>query len=366
MNYYLDRKVKRSDRRSIEAEMRRVLPLVNYPTIGVDLYRMSELRSWIKKKEIACKVVVDNNVASILISLLYVDQSQKSKQLDAETKLVAGIAAFIVYSGIEIFPEFAHYERGREKQTEDRVHDDLMLRYVDHLHPQTLANIFKGSIRSIPEADLDYAKAAVHSNATTTESMQQHNYQDTNQPGVNTAYTHLLKAWILLQTEKNQNKRLQKYLEWVRSNSLNSKSMILFVAIFLCKDRYPKMIKNMGSNDPDKLLGSVKNAAWDLFYLGTLDVLTEKCHGKPIWCLVTRDQLLRKIGTEIFAIREESELRKYMGRFYDEEGVDLLIESKSAVRSGEELIEHIALVVEAEARSISDLECELRARLTQS
>ena len=174
---------------------------------------------------------LDNNIASRLLGLLDRDQPARRSELSEETRFVCGIAAYLTYSGIEIVPDVAHYEHRRDHGTLRMAEDDRRLHTIDHLEPQIFADLHAGRTATIPEAALRRARSAIDSIFTETE------YDSVEQPGVKLAYTHLLYAWVLCKEETEAEQRLERYLNWSFENSLSSKPLTLYVAMFLSDQR---------------------------------------------------------------------------------------------------------------------------------
>lgn len=365
-NEYLDRRINNRDLKAINAMMKAHSPLVHYPIIGFDFYKPADLRNRKKMGLVDFRAILDNNITSQLLGLITDRQPANKTKLSDETKIICGIAAYLVYSGIEIVPEIAHYERQRAFSSSEKIEDDLQLRIIDHLFPQILASLFMGRISSIPKDAFNLAVNAVNNNSITQENIISNPYDDLGQHDVSIGYSHLLLAWLLYKKESDAIVRLTKYLDWSFNYSLSSQAINFYIALFLSDKRPAKLIKNVDTNDSEIIIKNLQNAAWDLFYLGMLESVPRRTEvKKSIWCFVTRDRPLKKAGSSIFSAVNDTNITSLFSTYYNQSGVSAIFDYQKRIATRKDRAKQVNYVRTHLGKIIDNLELEVRQLLSK-
>lgn len=358
MKIYVLRQVNSDDLVEIQELVRGSNCLVSTPSNITDIYDAERYRKENLFEEVNLKTILDNNIFTQILPLVD-GRKKEGVALSGEQKLICGIMCFLIYSGIEIIPISAIYERSGHPDYLSKEKQDYLFRVADHIHPQIYADLALGKYSDIPKEHFLKIKKEVDTNPETQKDIKNTRYPSSVDNVYLLIYMNLLKAWLLYKEGITAEEKIKKYLSWHSSHSLADNVSTIFTTIFLSKKRFPKMFKNINSDNPEVIKKNIKNAAWDLYHLSFLESLHATSGADVIWFFCTRDKLLLKLSGFLYKLSSIDELKAFVSDFY-KPNISSIFESHVAkINSRPNRLAHVKKVNTTLLSNIGGLEKEV-------
>jgi len=348
----------RKDRSSLPNLLRELDPITSAPSNIDDLYEIDHLRSILRRSSGKMFALLDNNVVTRVLSIPIEGRSTNNK-MTSEHRNVAYIMAYFLYSGIETNPTIAHYEAKTTPSADDRIEADKLFRIYDHLPPQEFADFASGKTDAIRRDAWINAKREVACNTSTQENIADVAF-DGELETVDHFYANVMNSWLCIKTELSDTTALEKHMTWMHKNSISDQTNIVFFSILLSKRRLGKMIKNIDSKDPSRILASCKNVAWDLSYLNLFILLARKMGQLNVCLFCSRDKLSHTMLRASLSIRCARDAEKYFAAEFDKESTQILNRHMAMHNDRQNRADHIANIQRTRLDTIKDLEVEIR------
>lgn len=227
--------------------------------------------------------------ANFLARLMEFSNDKPTTKLE---RLTAATMCLAICANMKVNPTFATHEYAFSGSLEP---DDRLayFYFLDNTHPQLLADLALGRIQTIQHKHLDrtahFGKhkeriqffGLVHLPLLKLMEIQ------TNSPSVNGSESRLASA------------KIKELMQWMFDDFLLVGSVIMLGHELWGRRAIKSLISSPNSTEPEKILRSVENAAWDLVLVLNWAEFENKRNpkdGDPVNLIFTHDQALARIA----------------------------------------------------------------------
>jgi len=286
-----------------------------------DLFDQYSLASYFKEIHIHKSQFCAMFDRNIFTAIIEVAKKSGEKSLTLTQKTACALLAFFQISDVKIEPNMAIYEYIDSGHYEEAINQLSLFRAVDNLDPQALIDLALGRKNKIPSGMLDIQRVE-----PIADKKGEHLHQ------WKIFYGCILKLACIETKGGKSVEKFKCFLEWMHNEYIFKAIAVTFGLIFFSNKRFPSMIKNLNSQEKEKILRGLRNATWDMTvaHFWAKNALEKKEEGL-LWLLCTEDKALKTIVNYIvssYKLPEELEqkckasFREYLGdkeweRIYD-------------------------------------------------
>ena len=173
-------------------------------------------------------VLLDNNILTRLIHLAKGNEINGDGESVKNYQYCCALMCFFILSDIDIETNISFYEKASTNGHQKAIDEYSYFMIANHIHPMIYANLALGMTNKICAEQIEYTRDNIKI-CVPEESNFAKQLNDWK-----LAYSHLLKAKILLRDEPNYSvKRIEQIMEWFASESSVLPSSLLFILILL-------------------------------------------------------------------------------------------------------------------------------------
>ena len=353
--------LRKCDRKHMVKVLRELDSLTLAPSNVQDIYDIDKIRNRVLVQHNTVKVFLDNNILTRILNLP-VENKTSLRRLTTEERVICCLMGYFVYCGLLLIPNISMYESESTPLPSSRVDADIKFRYFDHLPAQVYLDLALMRINTIPLAKWSEAKKEVDNNSVTQADIASNDY--TGNLSMQRIFAlNLMKAWLIYQQTNEFEKGLETLMDWIYSNSLSDQNSLFFFIFLLSRKKLGPLLKNINSNDPDVIIKSADNAAWDLTHSHAFLTVSQKCYQDGIHIFCTRDKICRDLLRVSLKIVDGEAFAKYLSDNHTNRQSALINLIKDKHNNRPNRSEHEKSVAEKLESNIVLVESEIRDTL---
>jgi hypothetical protein len=282
-----------------------------------DQYSYLDYRKQIDIHNNKFSFLLDRNIFSEIISFAKKDDSSQANETQ---KRAFGLLAFIQSVDGLIDPEMAIYEYMDSNHYDEAIKELSLFRCIYNLPYKILVDIALGRIHSIPPDLIKPFKVDPIRNLKGED-----NYRWKLHYGLTLKLASIEISGSKDKPYDKPYEKMEVFLKWIHKDYIFSASAITFGLIYFSENRIKNMVKNLKSNDKDKLVKGIRNATWDMTiasHLAYLFIENRKRGDLSFFC--TEDKALKAVSNSLIAVgKSDSELTEIIkNNFLDYFGKD--------------------------------------------
>ena len=234
------------------------------------------------------RMLLDRNIYARLLRLA------KGHPASDDYRIPAAVMGFAQWAGILLEPNMAIYEGCSTQQGEEPARDIAFFRAFDNLHPSILVDIALGRTKQL--------SAPLNMQPVMEE------LRSIGQPlrDFSIVYPLVLKIGLLELGRGRQAERMRHFLEWMHTEWYYSPPVTIFAAMCFSDNAPRGVLKHLRSDDRQRALKGVRNAAWDLAYITYWgQLLKRQDREKCLWIFCSLDKALRRVARSILATDDD-------------------------------------------------------------
>jgi hypothetical protein len=235
----------------------------------------------------------DRNILSRLMELV------RGENPTDEHRIACGIQVLAQVSKAEIEPNIGLYELGSGTSASDAQREIAVFRRIDNTHPQILANLATGLSNSIDQADLGQAAVGPETMANFEAVLDRWR----------ACYSACLKIAALELAQLGAEEKMLELLRWFEEDLCFLAPAIILANRYLAPNAPRKgLFKGLRSENRDRALAGIRNAAWDLtFIYAWMDDLRTMHSSGRIVIMASLDKALHSIARNMMAVGEDDD-----------------------------------------------------------
>jgi len=129
-------------------------------------------------------------------------------------------------------------------------------------------------------------------------------------------YVFSLKLYLIANSYGNKFEKIRSFIYWMWEEYLSGAVAFAFMAIFF-SEKYGKMLKGVNSNNPEKAMHGIRNAAWDMATTHYWTNAVAKRKGNDPFCIFcTADNALKKVSKYIIEQTEQPDKERHFNNLF--------------------------------------------------
>lgn len=250
-----------------------------------------------------CRALLDLNIIADVVHLC------ERRRASESMRRTAALLAFLIVTDtlFDVGPGSTEFLQKHDGELANK--NVRLFHLADNVNPRAYADIALGRREALGEADIP---SGVPENKPFEPKM--HYNWDLH-------YIALLKLTLISFGRGSGVAKFLEYLEWMWKDFMFSSPSFVFAAIYLSPKPYPKMIKGIGSGNPEQLIAGLRNATWDLVLAHYWAARTrESVSTDRMWIFCTFDKALRDVASNLLIASNsgtgETKFRELLSRFW--------------------------------------------------
>jgi hypothetical protein len=248
------------------------------------------------------RAVFDRNIISELTNF-----ARNSSNRTDSTKKTLALLAFLQIALVDVEPGIAISEYCATSYNPIPDEELFLFRKIDNLPTQYLVDLALGR-----NDCLDLSKTLY--NGEREEVSRPDRSEDVHLWKVQFVYS--LKLYLLANSYGDKFEKIRSFIYWMWEEYLSGAVAFSFVAIFF-SEKYGKMLKGVNSNNPEKAMHGIRNAAWDMATTHFWTNAVAKRKGNdPFLIFCTADKALNKVSKYIIEQTEKPDKEKLFNNLF--------------------------------------------------
>lgn len=246
------------------------------------------LEHYLKQKhvhKIKIHALLDRNITSELTKL-----ARNGRPDTPSAKNVLSLLAFLQLADVDIEPgiSLAEYSTTCLRPTPDN--ELFLFRKIDNLPTDYVIDLALSREYSL-DIEKTLYKDDIESVAPVKSAEDVHLWK--------MHYTFSLKMYLLANSESSRFEKINRFMYWAWKDFLMSSIAISYISVFFSQ-YYGGMLKGVNSNNMDKVLHGIRNAAWDMTTANYWSKSVAKRNGnEPFYIFCTADKALKEVTRNI-------------------------------------------------------------------
>jgi hypothetical protein len=308
------------------------------------------------------RVLFDRNLVTRLAGLVRGDVMPTDPASARIVRFTAACMAFCILAEIDVEPNMAIYEGAQTHGHAFAEAETLLFQVANNLHPKFYIDIALGRANQLPPGHIE----EVRSDPDMVSKKPGEN--DFTRPLTlwRASHLHVLKAVALKRSEKSNLGAAINFIEWQEKEAFFNASASLFcLAAMGHTPPATKMIKDIGSQDLEKLQKGIHNATWDIAILIQWGKWLRDKQAVS-WLFSTNDKALKHIIKYLFLDDDsdtDAQFIKFLRLSWGKKDAVRLKEtydkSRQSVGNDATRQERLATAFAAVGDQILELECQL-------
>lgn len=271
-----------------------------------DIYNPANYLYNIRVEHLEYKLVPDRNI------LTYILQSIHKDKCTDHTRDSIGLILFCQFCEINIEPNLAVHEYINFDTTNiDKAVDEIeIFRAIDNYSEQAMLDYYIGTTNLLP---IHYV-----SNINKTE-LKESLAKITWLKEWDSLYLITLKLTDIAISDKSNELKLEEFVLWMSQKYRRSLVAFMFAIYLFSENRIADMIKYRLKDNKEKKVNSLKNMAWDLYYMNSAFRIWQEKKDHEEYIFASNDRVIQIILSKAIRANKSGNFEVLKNEFHKKE-----------------------------------------------